>query len=94
MVQFLAMLFVLPLSRRAYRVANMIMMEALWSELIWLVDWWAGVKVGFFLWVCFVYGCSFQQKQFSSFSSPLVDVARKKGQGMSNGGIRSSEFSH
>lgn len=54
MVQFLAMLFVLPLSRRAYRVANMIMMEALWSELIWLVDWWAGVKVGFFLWVCFV----------------------------------------
>jgi hypothetical protein len=64
MAQFLAMLFVLPLSRRAYRVANMIMMEALWSELIWLVDWWAGVKVGFFWWVCFVYGCSFQQSNF------------------------------
>ena len=32
-------------------------------------------------------------EQFSSFSSPLVDVARKKGQ-MSNGGIRSSELSH
>ena len=74
-------------------MANMIMMEALWSELIWLVDWWAGVKVGFFFFGLNVCGCSFQQSNFLFFSSPLVDVARKKGQ-MSNGGIRSSELSH
>ncbi|CAK9865138.1 unnamed protein product [Sphagnum jensenii] len=43
--QLLATLFVLPLSRHLFRIANMVMMEALWSELIWLVDWWAGVQV-------------------------------------------------
>jgi lysophosphatidic acid acyltransferase/lysophosphatidylinositol acyltransferase len=43
--QLLATLFVLPLSRRIFRIVNMVMMEALWSELIWLVDWWAGVQV-------------------------------------------------
>jgi hypothetical protein len=46
--QLLATLFVLPLSRRLFRIANMVMMEALWSELIWLVDWWAGVQACFF----------------------------------------------
>ncbi|KAG0594718.1 hypothetical protein M758_UG102700 [Ceratodon purpureus] len=44
-LQVLSVLFVLPFSRRAYRVVNMVMMELLWSELIWLLDWWAGVKV-------------------------------------------------
>jgi hypothetical protein len=43
--QVLSVLLVLPFSRRTYRVINMIMMEALWSELIWLMDWWAGVRV-------------------------------------------------
>jgi hypothetical protein len=47
-LQLLATLFVLPLSRRLFRIANMVMMEALWSELIWLVDWWAGVQASFF----------------------------------------------
>jgi hypothetical protein len=45
MMQLLATLFVLPVSRRAFRIANMIMMETLWSQLIWLVDWWSGVQV-------------------------------------------------
>jgi lysophosphatidic acid acyltransferase/lysophosphatidylinositol acyltransferase len=44
-LQLLATLFVLPVSRRAFRIANMIMMETLWSQLIWLVDWWSGVQV-------------------------------------------------
>uniref|UniRef100_A0A7I4DYR6 1-acylglycerol-3-phosphate O-acyltransferase n=1 Tax=Physcomitrium patens TaxID=3218 RepID=A0A7I4DYR6_PHYPA len=44
-LQVISVLFILPFSRRAYRVVNMIMMEALWSELVWLLDWWAGVKV-------------------------------------------------
>ncbi|XP_024376846.1 1-acyl-sn-glycerol-3-phosphate acyltransferase 2 [Physcomitrium patens] len=44
-LQLLSVLFILPFSRRAYRVVNMIMMEVLWSELIWLLDWWANVKV-------------------------------------------------
>lgn len=45
-LQLLAVLFVLPVSRAAYRVANMVMMESLWSQLIWLLDWWAAVQVG------------------------------------------------
>ncbi len=45
MMQLLATLFVLPVSRRAFRITNMIMMETLWSQLIWLVDWWSGVQV-------------------------------------------------
>jgi lysophosphatidic acid acyltransferase/lysophosphatidylinositol acyltransferase len=44
-LQLLATLFVLPVSRRAFRITNMIMMETLWSQLIWLVDWWSGVQV-------------------------------------------------
>ncbi|BBN04344.1 lysophosphatidic acid acyltransferase / lysophosphatidylinositol acyltransferase [Marchantia polymorpha subsp. ruderalis] len=38
-------LVLLLFSRKAYRVVNMIMMDILWSELVWLLDWWAGVKV-------------------------------------------------
>jgi hypothetical protein len=45
MMQLLATLFVLPVSRRVFRIINMIMMETLWSQLIWLVDWWSGVQV-------------------------------------------------
>ncbi|KAH9566178.1 hypothetical protein CY35_04G116700 [Sphagnum magellanicum] len=44
-LQLLATLFVLPVSRRVFRIINMIMMETLWSQLIWLVDWWSGVQV-------------------------------------------------
>ncbi|KAJ7516521.1 hypothetical protein O6H91_22G061400 [Diphasiastrum complanatum] len=44
-LQALSLIFLLPFSRKAYRIANVMMMEVLWSELVWLVDWWAGVKL-------------------------------------------------
>jgi lysophosphatidic acid acyltransferase/lysophosphatidylinositol acyltransferase len=44
-LQVLSVLLFLPFSRKAYRLANIMLMESLWSELVWLLDWWAGVKV-------------------------------------------------
>lgn len=42
-----AILFVLirPVSRNLYRRINRSLAELLWLQLIWLVDWWAGVQV-------------------------------------------------
>lgn len=44
---FQAVCFVLirPLSKNTYRRINRAVAELLWLELVWLVDWWAGVKV-------------------------------------------------
>ncbi|MCO5546762.1 hypothetical protein L7F22_000198 [Adiantum nelumboides] len=44
-IQVLSLIFLLPISRSSYRKANVILMELLWSELVWLMDWWAGVRV-------------------------------------------------
>ncbi|MCO5600299.1 hypothetical protein L7F22_054409 [Adiantum nelumboides] len=44
-IQVLTLIFLLPISRSSYRKANVILMELLWSELVWLMDWWAGVQV-------------------------------------------------
>ncbi|KAK9224641.1 hypothetical protein WN943_009677 [Citrus x changshan-huyou] len=42
-----AVLFILvrPASKRVYRRINKIIVELLWLELIWLIDWWACIKV-------------------------------------------------
>lgn len=42
-----AVLFVLirPLSKSTYRRINRVVAELLWLELVWLIDWWAGMKV-------------------------------------------------
>lgn len=44
---FQAVCFVLirPLSKSTYRRINRVVAELLWLELVWLIDWWAGVKV-------------------------------------------------
>ncbi|XP_073271603.1 1-acyl-sn-glycerol-3-phosphate acyltransferase 2-like isoform X2 [Primulina huaijiensis] len=44
---FQAIVFVLvrPLSKSAYRRFNKIIIELLWLEPIWLLDWWANIKV-------------------------------------------------
>ncbi|XP_047253420.1 1-acyl-sn-glycerol-3-phosphate acyltransferase 2 isoform X2 [Capsicum annuum] len=34
-----------PFSKNTYRRINRILAELLWLELVWLVDWWAGVKI-------------------------------------------------
>ncbi|KAB1227672.1 1-acyl-sn-glycerol-3-phosphate acyltransferase 3, partial [Morella rubra] len=43
---FQAVLFALvrPLSINLYRRINKLVAELLWLEIIWLIDWWAGVK--------------------------------------------------
>ncbi|KAL2636388.1 hypothetical protein R1flu_007867 [Riccia fluitans] len=43
--QVLSLLVVLPFSRKAYRVTNMVLMNQLWSQLVWLLEWWGGVEV-------------------------------------------------
>ncbi|XP_062026179.1 1-acyl-sn-glycerol-3-phosphate acyltransferase 3 [Rosa rugosa] len=42
-----AVLFILlrPISKKLYRKINKVVAELLWLELIWLIDWWAGIKV-------------------------------------------------
>ncbi|CAI0377081.1 unnamed protein product [Linum tenue] len=44
---FQAVCFVLirPLSKSTYRIINRAVAELLWLELVWIVDWWAGVKI-------------------------------------------------
>ncbi|KAH7430170.1 hypothetical protein KP509_09G086800 [Ceratopteris richardii] len=44
-VQVLTLIVLLPISRSLYRRVNVMLMESLWSELVWLMDWWAGVQV-------------------------------------------------
>ncbi|WJX48140.1 1-acyl-sn-glycerol-3-phosphate acyltransferase [Trifolium repens] len=34
-----------PISRYYYEKINKVLTEVLWLELVWLVDWWAGVKI-------------------------------------------------
>ncbi|KAL3534209.1 hypothetical protein ACH5RR_002670 [Cinchona calisaya] len=44
---FQAIFFVLvrPISKSTYRRINRVLAELLWLELVWIVDWWAGVKI-------------------------------------------------
>jgi len=45
--KFQAILFVTirPFSKSFYRRINRFLAELLWLQLVWVVDWWAGVKV-------------------------------------------------
>ncbi|RLN00260.1 hypothetical protein C2845_PM06G29980 [Panicum miliaceum] len=44
-VQAVLFVSIRPLSKSLYRRINRFLAELLWLQLIWLVDWWAGVKV-------------------------------------------------
>ncbi|PON89191.1 Phospholipid/glycerol acyltransferase [Trema orientale] len=44
-LQAILFVFVRPLSRSVYRKINKVIVELLWLELIWLIDWWAAIKV-------------------------------------------------
>lgn len=46
--QALFFVSVRPFSKKFYRRINRVLAELLWLELVWLVDWWAGLKVSFF----------------------------------------------
>ncbi|KAK6149173.1 hypothetical protein DH2020_016698 [Rehmannia glutinosa] len=43
--QAVCFLLIRPLSKNTYRRINREVAELLWLELVWLVDWWAGVKI-------------------------------------------------
>ncbi|XP_010265751.1 PREDICTED: 1-acyl-sn-glycerol-3-phosphate acyltransferase 2-like [Nelumbo nucifera] len=44
-IQAVCFILVRPLSKNMYRRINRVVAELLWLELVWLIDWWAGVKV-------------------------------------------------
>ncbi|KAK4281857.1 hypothetical protein QN277_013304 [Acacia crassicarpa] len=49
LVQAICYVLVRPLSKNLYRRINRVVAELLWLELVWLIDWWAGVKVQLFI---------------------------------------------
>ncbi|XP_052173225.1 1-acyl-sn-glycerol-3-phosphate acyltransferase 2 [Diospyros lotus] len=48
LIQALCYVLVRPLSKSTYRRINRVVAELLWLELVWLVDWWAGVQIKLF----------------------------------------------
>ncbi|KAJ8645186.1 hypothetical protein MRB53_006934 [Persea americana] len=44
LIQAICFILVRPLSKSMYRRVNRVVVELLWLELIWLIDWWGGVK--------------------------------------------------
>nr|KJB06683.1 hypothetical protein B456_001G109200 [Gossypium raimondii] len=45
LIQVVCFVLIRPLSKKTYRKINRVVAELLWLQLVWLVDWWAGVKV-------------------------------------------------
>ncbi|QCE05240.1 1-acyl-sn-glycerol-3-phosphate acyltransferase 2-like [Vigna unguiculata] len=48
LIQAVCYVFVRPVSKNLYRRMNRVVAELLWLELVWIIDWWAGVKVQVF----------------------------------------------
>ncbi|XP_028774435.1 1-acyl-sn-glycerol-3-phosphate acyltransferase 2-like [Neltuma alba] len=48
LIQAICYVLIRPVSKNLYRRINRLVAELLWLELIWLIDWWAGVKVQLF----------------------------------------------
>ncbi|KAG0490888.1 hypothetical protein HPP92_007751 [Vanilla planifolia] len=44
-VQAACYIAIRPFSKSTYRRINRLLAELLWLQLVWLVDWWAGVKI-------------------------------------------------
>ncbi|KMZ74557.1 1-Acylglycerol-3-Phosphate Acyltransferase [Zostera marina] len=44
-IQATCFVIVRPFSKSVYRKINRLLAELLWLQLVWLVDWWAGVQV-------------------------------------------------
>ncbi|KAL5538749.1 hypothetical protein UlMin_044423 [Ulmus minor] len=45
LIQAICFVLIRPISKNTYRRINRVVVEWLWLELVWLFDWWAGVKV-------------------------------------------------
>ncbi|KAG8648875.1 1-acyl-sn-glycerol-3-phosphate acyltransferase 2 isoform X1 [Manihot esculenta] len=48
LIQAICFVLIRPLSKSTYRTINRALAELLWLELVWVFDWWAGVKVQLF----------------------------------------------
>ncbi|KAL0805665.1 hypothetical protein Bca101_098156 [Brassica carinata] len=48
LLQAVCYVLIRPLSKNTYRKINRVVAETLWLELVWIVDWWAGVKIQVF----------------------------------------------
>ncbi|GKV25757.1 hypothetical protein SLEP1_g35151 [Rubroshorea leprosula] len=48
LIQAVCFILIRPVSKNTYRRINRMVVELLWLELIWLFDWWAGVKIQLF----------------------------------------------
>ncbi|XP_042491978.1 1-acyl-sn-glycerol-3-phosphate acyltransferase 2 isoform X2 [Macadamia integrifolia] len=48
LIQAFCFIIVRPWSKSLYRKINRVVAELLWLELVWLIDWWAGVKIQLF----------------------------------------------
>ncbi|CAI8592283.1 unnamed protein product [Vicia faba] len=48
LIQATCFVILRPLSKNFYRRINRFVAEFLWLELVWIVDWWAGVKIQVF----------------------------------------------
>ncbi|CAL9126536.1 unnamed protein product [Musa textilis] len=48
LLQAIFFITIRPFSKSLYRRINRVVAELLWLQVIWLVDWWAGVKVKLF----------------------------------------------
>ncbi|KAG2405666.1 hypothetical protein LR48_Vigan03g218600 [Vigna angularis] len=48
LIQAICYVVLRPVSKNLYRRINRVVAELLWLELVWLIDWWAGVKVQIF----------------------------------------------
>ncbi|GKD80610.1 hypothetical protein Tco_1347449, partial [Tanacetum coccineum] len=44
LIQAILFVIVRPFSKSLFRRLNRMVAELLWLELVWIVDWWAGVK--------------------------------------------------
>ncbi|KAL4204593.1 hypothetical protein AMTRI_Chr01g110670 [Amborella trichopoda] len=44
LIQIVCYVIFRPLSKNLYRRINRVVAELLWLELVWLIDWWGGVK--------------------------------------------------
>lgn len=45
LIQATCFVTIRPISKSLYRRINRVVAELLWLQLVWLVDWWAGVKI-------------------------------------------------
>ncbi|KAL6540496.1 1-acyl-sn-glycerol-3-phosphate acyltransferase 2 [Orobanche minor] len=45
LIQAICYVLIRPISKNTYRRVNREVAEILWLELVWLIDWWAGVKI-------------------------------------------------